>query len=143
MLVSRDGTVPARFVPTHELTVGRAGRARRVVPVMLVDNLGYEHEDLANARPASWTFDRGEWIQVTPVGGTDPVVARKLGRGPTAMRGAPSRNRTIRATDAEWRRWGAEAKRAGLSVSEWLRKAAATATVGVLTTPRRSQSRAR
>lgn len=112
------------FRPTHELTIGSAGGVRRIVPIMLLDGVGYESADLTQHRPASWIFDRGAWIPVVPIGGTDAVVARKLSRGPTARRGAPAKNRTIRVTDARWAQWTREAEHEGKSVADWLHDAA-------------------
>jgi hypothetical protein len=54
---------------------------------------------------------------VTPPGGRRPGAGRK------ARAGDPAKNRTIRATDAEWALWQDEAAAAGLGISDWVRAA--------------------
>lgn len=116
-----------RFVPTHEITLTdtRDG-TRSAFPVHLEDGVAYTREEWTSSTSADWEYSADGW---TFQGRTTPaahfsVSVRKLAPGPTGRTGSAAKNRTIRATDTEWQRWTAAAKRAKQGVGDWLRKLA-------------------
>lgn len=112
-----------RFTPTHEITIAdRSTATYRIIPVMLVDGCGYTKLEWDADASADWELVDGEWL----FQGRRDVArsVRRIGRGSDPKRGKPAARRSFRATDDEWKRWTAAAKRVDLTISDWLRDAA-------------------
>lgn len=116
-----------RFVPTHEITLtDLRDHTRSTFPVRLVDGQAYTKAEWESGAMPSWEYHDENWWHGDD-GSPAPhlsVSVRKLSPGPTGRTGSPGKPVTIRASDAERKRWESAAKREKRSLGDWLRGAA-------------------
>ena len=94
---------PRRFAPTHEITLERHDGTREVIPIQLVDGVGYTRVEWVSETAADWEFSDGTWIwqgTACPPGYVNCWV-RRLGRG-SDPRGPSKATKRIFCGRAEW-----------------------------------------